>query len=68
MRVLFVNDEALIVLLATSSHEDLGCEVETALNAPEATAETFASGKFSRGPSAGALYWAVVFIKIMGTR
>ena len=39
MRVLFVDDEALIVLLATSWLEDLGCEVETALNATEALAK-----------------------------
>jgi hypothetical protein len=32
MRVLFVDDEALIVLLAASWLEDLGCEVETAFN------------------------------------
>ncbi len=39
MRVLFVDDEVLIVLLATSWLEDLGCEVETALNATEALAK-----------------------------
>jgi two-component system cell cycle response regulator CpdR len=39
MRVLFVDDEALIVLLATSWLEDLGCEVETALNGAEALAK-----------------------------
>ncbi len=39
MRVLLVDDEALIVLLATSWLEDLGCEVETALNATEALAK-----------------------------
>ena len=31
MRVLVVDDEALIVLLAESWLEDLGCQVETAL-------------------------------------
>ncbi len=36
MRVLFVDDEALIVLLATSWLEGLGCEVETAFNGSEA--------------------------------
>ncbi len=36
MRVLFVDDEALIVLLATSWLADLGCEVETAFNGNEA--------------------------------
>ena len=39
MRVLFVDDEALIVLLATSWLKDLGYEVETALNATEALAK-----------------------------
>ncbi len=39
MRVLFVDDEVLIVLLATSWLEDLGCEVATALNATEALAK-----------------------------
>ena len=39
MCLLFVNAEALIVLLATSWLEDLGCEVETALNATEALAK-----------------------------
>ncbi len=36
MRVLVVDDEALIVLLTASWLEDLGCEVETALNGSEA--------------------------------
>jgi len=36
MRVLVVDNEALIVLLAASWLEDLGCEVETALNGTEA--------------------------------
>jgi CheY-like chemotaxis protein len=39
MRVLFVDDEALIVLLATSWLEDMGCEVETAFNGSEALAK-----------------------------
>ena len=39
MCLLFVNAEALIVLLATSWLEDLRCEVETALNATEAHAK-----------------------------
>ena len=39
MRVLVVDDEALIVLLAASWLEELGCEVETALNGTEALAK-----------------------------
>jgi CheY-like chemotaxis protein len=39
MRVLFVDDEALIVLLVTSWLEELGCEVETALSGSEALAK-----------------------------
>ena len=39
MRVLVVDDEALIVQLAASWLEDLGCEVETALNGSEALAK-----------------------------
>ena len=36
MRVLVVDDEALIVMLTASWLEDHGCEVETALNGTEA--------------------------------
>jgi CheY-like chemotaxis protein len=39
MRVLVVDDEALIVLLTASWLEELGCEVETALNGTEALAK-----------------------------
>ncbi len=39
MRVLVVDDEALIVLLATSWLEDMGCAVDTAFNATEALAK-----------------------------
>ena len=39
MRVLVVDDEALIVLLAASWLEELGCEVETAVNGTEALAK-----------------------------
>jgi two-component system cell cycle response regulator CpdR len=39
MRILVVDDEVLIVLLATSWLEDMGCEVETALNGAEALAK-----------------------------
>ncbi len=39
MRVLVVDDEVLIVLLATSWLEELGCEVETSLNGSEALAK-----------------------------
>jgi len=46
MRVLVVDDEALIVLLAESWLEDLGCQVETALNGTEALAK-LNDGQFS---------------------
>ena len=46
MRVLVVDDEALIVLLAESWLEDLGCQVETALNGTEALAK-LNEGEFS---------------------
>ena len=36
MRVLVVDDEALIVVLTASWLEDLGCEVETAFNGSQA--------------------------------
>jgi CheY-like chemotaxis protein len=36
MRVLVVNDEALIVVLTASWHEDLGCGVETAFDGSQA--------------------------------
>jgi PleD family two-component response regulator len=39
MRVLVVDNEVLIVLLATSWLEDLGCEVEIALKGGEALAK-----------------------------
>jgi CheY-like chemotaxis protein len=39
MRVLIVDDEALIVTLTASWLEDLGCEVETAQNGTEALAK-----------------------------
>jgi CheY-like chemotaxis protein len=39
MRVLVVDDEVLIVMLATSWLEELGCEVETALDGTEALAK-----------------------------
>jgi two-component system, cell cycle response regulator CpdR len=39
MRVLVVDDEALIVLLVAGWLEDLGCEVETAINGTEALAK-----------------------------
>ena len=46
MRVLFVDDEALIVLLASSWLEDLGCEVETAFNATQALAKLKSEPRF----------------------
>jgi len=46
MRVIVVDDEALIVLLAESWLEDLGCQVETALNGTEALAK-LNDGEFS---------------------
>ena len=39
MRVLVVDDEFLIVQLTASWLEELGCEVETALNGSEASAK-----------------------------
>jgi len=39
MRVLVVDDEVLIVLLTSAWLEDLGCEVETAVNGGEALAK-----------------------------
>jgi CheY-like chemotaxis protein len=39
MRILVVDDEVLIVLLTTSWLEDMGCEVETALNGAEVFAK-----------------------------
>jgi CheY-like chemotaxis protein len=39
VRVLVVDDEYLVLLLTASMLEDLGCEVETALNGTEALAK-----------------------------
>ncbi len=39
MRVLVVDDEVLVVLLTASWLEDLGCDVETALDGIEALAK-----------------------------
>ena len=48
MRVLVVDDEALIVMLTASWLEDHGCEVETALNGTEALTPNSAMIRTSR--------------------